>query len=82
MLIKLSRQILTSGYDKRDDFSLPILHFPFMDADITMTPLYGVYLFFFLFVRFARIFNKVSGIDDCTCNSDDCTCNSVITDKL
>ena len=30
-------------YDKRDDFSFPIVNYPFLDGDVPLSPSYGVY---------------------------------------
>ena len=34
----------TKLYDKRDDFSFPIVNFPFLDSNIPSSPAYGVYV--------------------------------------
>lgn len=52
----------TRVYDKRDDFSFPIVNFPFLDGDVPLAPSYGVYIS--QLVRFARICNKVSDFND------------------
>jgi len=52
----------TKVYDKRDDFSFPIVNFPFLDGDIPIAPSYGVYIS--QLVRFARICTKVSDFND------------------
>ena len=31
-------------YDKRDDFSFPIVNYPFIDSNIPKNPAYGVYV--------------------------------------
>ena len=61
----------TRVYDKRDDFSFPIVNFPFLDGDVPLAPSYGVYIS--QLVRFARICNKVSDFNDR---------NQCITEKL
>jgi hypothetical protein len=37
-------QLRTKHYDKRDDFNLPIVNFPFICSNIPATPAYGVYI--------------------------------------
>jgi hypothetical protein len=37
-------QLRTKPYDKRDDFNLPIVNFPFICSNIPATPAYGVYI--------------------------------------
>ena len=37
-------QLRTKLYDKRDDFNLPIVNFPFICSNIPATPAYGVYI--------------------------------------
>ena len=44
-------------YDKRDDFSFPIVNYPFLDGDVPLSPSYGVYIS--QLVRFARVCNSV-----------------------
>ena len=34
----------TGLYDKRDDFTFPIVNFPFISSDIPASPAYGVYI--------------------------------------
>ena len=52
-LIKESDGIWTTQlYDKRDDFSFPIVNFPFLSSNIPTSPAYGVYIS--QLIRFAR----------------------------
>ena len=37
-------QLLTSLYDKRDDFNFNIVNFPFLDSNIPRSPAYGVFI--------------------------------------
>ena len=46
-------------YDKRDDFNLEIVNFPFLDGDVPRSPSYGVYIS--QLIRFARV---CSNVDD------------------
>ena len=39
-------------YDKRDDFSFPIVNFPFLSSNIPSSPAYGVYMS--QMIRYAR----------------------------
>ena len=34
----------TKIYDKRDDFSFPIVNYTFLDGDVPLAPSYGVYI--------------------------------------
>ena len=36
--------VSTKVYDKRDDFDLKIVHFPFLDGDVPRSISYGVYI--------------------------------------
>ena len=40
-------------YDKRDDFNLEIVNFPFLDGDVPHSPSYDVYIS--QLIRFARV---------------------------
>ena len=42
----------TKLYDKRDDFSFPIVNFPFMSSNIPQSPAYGVFVS--QLIRYAR----------------------------
>ena len=46
-------------YDKRDDFNVEIVNFPFLDRDGYRSPTYGVYIS--QLIRFARV---CSNVDD------------------
>ena len=48
-------------YDKRDDFDLDIVNFPFMDGDVPRRPSYGVYIS--QLIRFARVCSHVEDIN-------------------
>ena len=37
-------RLKTKLYDKRDDFSFPIVNFPFLSSNIKAEPAYGVYI--------------------------------------
>ena len=43
----------TKLYDKRDDFTLPIVNFPFINSNIPASPAYGVYIS--LLIRYSRV---------------------------
>ena len=56
----ITNGILSSKiYDKRDDFDLERVNFPFLDGDIPRFPSYGVYIS--QLIRFAR---ACSNVDD------------------
>ena len=40
--------VRTKLYDKRDDFNIPIVNFPFICSNIAATPAYGVYIYIYL----------------------------------
>ena len=52
-----NEKLHTKIYDKRDDFSFPIVNYPFLDGDVPLAPSYGVYIS--QLVRFARVCNCV-----------------------
>ena len=52
----------TKIYDKRDDFSFPIVNYPFLDGDSPLAPSYGVYIS--QLVRFARVCNNVCDFNE------------------
>ena len=58
-------------YDKRDDFDLDIVNFPFLDGDVPRRPSYGLYIS--QLIRFARV---CSHVDDFN------TRNKCLTAKL
>ena len=39
----INGKLNTKIYDKRDDFSFPIVNYPFLDGDVPLSPSYGVY---------------------------------------
>ena len=45
-------------YDKRDDFDLDIVNFPFLDGDVPRTTSYGVYIS--QLIRFARVSSRLA----------------------
>ena len=58
-------------YDKRDDFDLEIVNFPFLDGDVLNSTSYGVYIS--KLIRFARVSSHVADFN---------TCNKLLTQKL
>ena len=54
----------TSIYDKRDDFGLPIVDFPWLSGDVPRLPSYCFYIS--QFVRFARCCTSVLGLNSKT----------------
>ena len=56
--------------DKREDFDLDIVNFPFLDGDIPRAPSYGVYI---SQIRFARVSSQVADFN---------TRNKILTAKL
>ena len=46
----------TKIYNKRDDFSFPIVDYPFLDGDVLLTQ---SYVYISQLVRFARVCNKI-----------------------
>ena len=50
-------------YDKRDDFDLDIVNFPFLDGDIPRSTSYGVYIS--QLIRFARVSSHVADFNSC-----------------
>ena len=58
-------------YDKRDDFDLSIVNFPFLDGDVPRTPSYGIYIS--QLIRFSRA---------CSCVGDFNSRNLILTEKL
>ena len=55
-------QLNTKIYDKVGDFSFLIVNYPFLDGDVPLSPLYGVYISWS--VRFARICINVSDFNE------------------
>ena len=62
---------VTEIFDKRDDFDFDIVNFPFLDADVTCSTCYGVYIS--QLTRFARVSSHVDDFN---------TRNKVLTTKL
>ena len=54
LLLSIGRngQLLTSIYDKRDDFNFHITNFPFLSSNIPSSPAYGVFIS--QLIRYAR----------------------------
>ena len=48
-------------YDKRDDFDLDIVNFPFLDGDVPRHLSYGVYIS--QLIRFARVCSHVDDLN-------------------
>ena len=46
-------------YDKRVDFDVDIVNFPFLDGDVPRHASYGVYISQLYLIRFARVYNHV-----------------------
>ena len=44
----------TKLYDKRDDFSFPIVNFPFLSSNILAAPTYRVYRYISQLIRYSR----------------------------
>ena len=49
-------------YDKRDDFNIDIVNFPFLDGDVPRSPSYGVYIS--QLIRFARASSHVTDFNN------------------
>ena len=47
--------VSTKIYDKRDDFHVDIVNFPFLDGDVPQRPSYGVYLNLFALPEHLRM---------------------------
>ena len=62
---------ISDGFDKRDDFDLDIVNFPFLDDDVPRSTSYGVYIS--QLIRFARVSSHVGKFN---------TRNKVLTAKL
>ena len=52
-------RLKTKLYDKRDDFTFPIVNFPFISSVITAAPAYGVYIS--QLIRYSRDCAQYSG---------------------
>ena len=47
-------------YDKRDDFDVEIVNFPYLDGDVSRRASYGVYIL--QLIRFARAFSRITDL--------------------
>jgi hypothetical protein len=52
-------------YDKRDDFNIPIVNFPFICSNIPAAPAYGVY--FSQMLRYSRVCGSYKDVLDRGC---------------
>ena len=52
-------------YDKRDDFNLEIVNFPFLDGDVPRSPSYSVYIS--QLIPFARVCSNVDDFNNRNC---------------
>jgi hypothetical protein len=50
--LDINGKLTTQLYDKRDDFNFSIVNFPFLCINITISPVYGVYIS--QMIRYAR----------------------------
>ena len=55
-------KLITKIYDIRDDFSFPIVNFPFLDGDIPLAPSYEIYIS--QLVRYTRVCSDVSDFNE------------------
>ena len=63
MNLSITKGIVSSkNYDKRDDFNLEIVTFPFLDGDVPRSPSYGVYTS--QLIRFARVCYNVDDFNN------------------
>ena len=70
--LSISNDIVsTKNYDKRDDFDIEIVNFPFLDGDVPHSISYGVYIL--QLIRFARASSYITDFN---------TCNKLLTQKL
>ena len=53
--------LLRLNFDKRDDFDLDIMNFPFLDGDVPCSRSYGVYIS--QPIRFARMSSHVDNFN-------------------
>ena len=53
--------IFSKIYDKRNDFHIEIVNFPFLDRDVPRSPSYGVYIS--QLIRFARVCSNVDDLN-------------------
>ena len=54
--------VSTKIYDKRDDFNVDFVNFPFVDGDVPRRPSYGVYIS--QLIRFARASSHVTDVNN------------------
>ena len=59
MHLSISNDIVSTFYEKRDDFYFAIVNFPFLDVDVPRSTSYGDYIS--QLIRFARASNH--GVD-------------------
>ena len=52
--------VKTKIYDKRDDFDVDIVNFPFLDGDAPRSASYGIYIS--QLIRFARVSSHVNDL--------------------
>ena len=69
--LSISYDIISTIYDKRDDFDFEIVNFPFLDADVPRSTSYGVYIS--QLIRFARESSYITDFN---------TRNKLLTQKL
>ena len=70
--LSISNDIVsTEIYDKRDDFDVEIVNFPFLDGDVPRSTIYGVYIS--QLIRFARASSNLADFN---------TRNKSLTQKL
>ena len=65
--LSIMKSIVSSQiYDKRDDFNIEIINFPFLDEDVPRSSSYGVYSS--QLTRFVRVCSNVSEFNNCNKN--------------
>ena len=62
--------VKTKIYDKRDDFDVDIVNFPFLDGDVPRSTSYGVYIF-----QLIRLARESSHVDDLNTHNNVLTAN-------
>ena len=61
--MSITNDIVASNfYDKRNDFNLEIVNFPFLDGDNPRSSSYGVYIE--QLIRFARVCSNVADFNE------------------
>ena len=61
--LSISIGIVTSKiYDKRDDFNLEMVNFPFLDGDVPRSPSFGVYIS--TLIHFPRVCSNVDDLNN------------------